>query len=331
MPTPVPELVQLKNLLAGYTVAHIRGWLKRCELPSSAGTRDELIKKVHEFLTDGKLTMEGLEAALIGIQEATSKRTFLYQIGTSPKDLERIDKQLSDLKTLFSLKPRLAPYPTETTKVVYVVNGDTELRAKWTELHVRVTPDKKTRKWKEEAVPKVVVLIVNKMTGIVQLRFDKPEDEHVHKEEGASNKKAYFDSFLAASENLIGHSLQPIKLEDALEKILKTDPRIVRVVYAVDDSDDGGRTHRAQKHKNKDVRDLKEWKQQIDAGTIVRTFEEAPLEWIKEQTDGKLQRDVLSHVYCEESMVRFDPECYEEEIEYVLSHLVQTPTGTQVV
>lgn len=331
MPTPIPELAQLKNILANYTVAHIRNWLKRCDLPSSAGTRDELIMKVHEFLTGEKLAMEGLEAALISIQEASNKRTFLYQIGTSPTDLERIEKQLTDQKTVFSLKPTLASHPTETTKVVYIVNNETELRAKWTELHIRVTPDKRTRKWKEESIPKIVVLIVNKKTGIVQLRYDKPEDEHIHKEEGISSKNAYFDSFLASSENLIGHSLQPIKLETALEKIIKTEPRIVRVVYAVDDSDDGGRTHRAQKHKNKDVRDLKEWKQQIDKGDIIRTFEEAPLEWIKEQTFGQLQRDVTSHVYCEESMVRFDPECYEEELEYVLSHLVQTPTGTEVV
>lgn len=331
MPAPVPELVQLKTLLTRYSVAHIRNWLKRCDLPSSAGTREELIKKLHEYLTGGQLTMDGLEAALLGIQEASNKRTFLYEIGTTPKDLERMEKQLADLKTVFAVKPILASYPTEATKFVYVTNSETELRAKWTELHTRVTPDKKTRLWNEEPVPKVVVLIVNKKSGIVQLRCDKPEDEHVHKEQGTSNKKAYFDFFAGASETLMGQSLKPIKLEGALEKIIRTDPRIVRVVYAVDDSDDGGRTHRAQKHKNKDVRDLKEWKQQIDRGDIVRTFEEAPLEWIKEQTDGKLQRDVTSHVYCEESMVRFDPECYEEELEYVLSHLVQTPTGTEVV
>lgn len=171
---------RVRTIMGNFSVDSVRNWLKRCELPSSANSRAELIAKVHGFIEQGKLTEDGLSAAIVGIEEASAKRTFLYRIPVDPGSLTRIDKQLADLKVPVSEFAVRATHPTQRPKLVYVINNPDELRAKWTELQTRVVAIRKMRKWEETPVPKVIVLIANKKTGVVQLRCDKPEDEHIH-------------------------------------------------------------------------------------------------------------------------------------------------------
>jgi hypothetical protein len=321
MAPPVPSLDHIKKVLGSYSIASIRNWLKRCELPSSANSRDEIAERVHGLIEKGSLTLAGLVAAMIGIEEASSKRTFLYSIPHSASDLAKINKQLADLKVTVSNERIPSSDPKPTTKVVYVINGPDELRVKWNEMHKRVKAVRKTRTFSEINVPKVIVLIVNKKTGLVQLRCDNPEDEHLHLVNKEPTDEAYYQYFKEQAENLTGHPLEPVELRGSLEKVLKTTPRIVKTSYAVDESDDGGYTKRAQRQKNKDVRDLADWKY-IMKNETVRTFEEAPLRWLKEMSNDKLKREVFSYIDATTSLVRFDADCYEEEIDYVLGHLV---------
>jgi len=321
MTASAPSLEQIRKTIGNYSIASIRNWLKRCDVPHTANTRNEIAERVHNAITKGDITLDGLVAAMIGIEEASSKRTFLYRIPNTPDDIEHISQQLADLKMKLSTERIAASSPTPTTKVVYVINGPEELRVKWTELHKRVKAIRKTREWVEENVPKIIVLIVNKVTGLVQLRYDKPEDEHNHTEEGDSTDHAYFAYFKEQAENLIGHPLEPVELRSSLEAILKAEPRVVRTSYTVDESSDGGYTQRAQKQKNRDVRDLAEW-QYVLKDKTVRTFEEAPVKWLKEMSQASLNREVYSYIDAANGMVRFDADCYEEEIEYVLGKLV---------
>jgi hypothetical protein len=321
MTAVAPSLDHIKKVLGSYSIASIRNWLKRCELPSTANSREEIAEKVHGLIVKGSLTLAGLVAAMIGIEEASSKRTFLYSIPHSTKDLARIDKQLNDLKVVISKERVPSSDPRPTTKVVYVINGPDELRVKWNEMHKRVKAVRKTRTWSEINVSKVIVLIVNKKTGLVQLRCDNPEDEHRHLVNNEPTDDAYYEYFKEHAESLIGHSFEPVELRASLEKVLKTTPRIVKTSYTVDESDDGGYTKRAQRQKHKDVRDLADWQYIVKTNTG-RTFEEAPVRWLKEMSDDKLKREVFSYVDAATGLVRFDADCYEEEIDYVLGHLV---------
>ena len=321
MSTATPSAEEIRKILGPYSIASVRNWLKRCELPRTANSRDDLVQRVHSLIEKKSLTLEGLIAAMIGIEEASSKRTFLFQIPCSEGDIAKTDKQLSDLKVPLSSQRVPARNPTAKPTMAYAINGEGELRIKWTELQKRVQAIRKTRSWTELNVPKIIVLVWNKTTGVVQLRCDHPEDEHQHVINGESTSEAYYSHYVQKSENLLGHSLQPMELRASLAKILKAEPRIVRTAHAVDESDDGGYTKRSHKHKHKDVRDLADWQNMMKSRTV-RTFEEAPLKWIPEMTGGKLQREVGSYIDAANSLVRFDADCYEEEIEYVLSHLV---------
>jgi hypothetical protein len=321
MTDSVPSLSDIKTILGKYSIDSISNWLKRCELPSSASSRDEIAQKVHGLIEKKALTLEGLIAAMIGIEEASSKRTFLFRVPHTADDLKQIDKQLADLKVTLTKERVPAANPNTTPKVVYAINDPDELRIKWTELHTKVEAVRKTRTWKETKVPKIVVLIVNKSTGLVQLRYDHPEDEHEHFEEGEPADDAYYSYFKAQAENLTGLALEAVELRNGLENVLKASPRIVKTSYTVDESDDGGLTKRTQKQRNKDVRDLAEWQYVLDSKTV-RTFEEAPVKWIKEMSGGELNREVFSYIDAANGMVRFDAHCYEGEVEYVLGRLV---------
>lgn len=66
---------------------------------------------------------------------------------------------------------------------------------------------------------------------------------------------------------------------------------------------------------------LAEWEYVVKSPTV-RTFEEAPIRWLKEMTGDTLQREVFSFIDAAKGLVRFDADCYEEEIDYVLGQLV---------
>lgn len=320
-----PSVADIRKILGTYSVASVRNWLRRCELPHSASTRDELAERIHGLIKDSKLTRDGLQAAMIGIEEASSKRTFLYRIPNSDSARARIRKQLTDLGVVLAVDRVAASHPKRTPKLVYVIDTSHETRAKWTELHKRLTPDKKHRKWKEEYVPKIIVLIVDKKTGVIQLRCDHPDDEHEHVDiNNNPTDDAFYRFFRERAENLVGHGFEPVDLRSSLEAVLKANPRIVRTSYAVDETEDGGHTKRAQKRKDRDVRDLAEW-QLVMQNPMPRTFEEAPVRWLKEMSGGALHREVYSYIdsYIDAAngLVRFDADCYEDEIDYVLGRL----------
>ena len=321
MTDPGPSLEDVRKIIGTYSIASVSNWLKRCDLPSSAHSRDEIAARVYGLIEKGDLTIEGLTAAMIGIEEASSKRTFLFKVSHSPIDLKKVDKQLADMKVTLSTVRAPATHPKSIPHVVYAINGPIELRVKWTELHKRVKAVHKTRSWEETNVPKVIVLVIDKKTGRVQLRCDKPEDEHAHMQDGIPNDDAYYNHFKEQAENLTGLPFEPLEMRAGLEKILMASPRIVRTSYTVDEAEDGGYTQRSQKKKNKDVRDTEGW-QNITTSKLTRTFEEAPVRWLKEMSDGGLNREVYSYIDAANNMIRFDADCYEEEIEYVLNRLV---------
>jgi hypothetical protein len=316
-----PTVEQVKKLLGSYSIASIRNWLKQKDLVHTANTRDALAERVRSLISKGELTVDEVKQGMIGIEESSSKRTFLYRISKTKTSLDKIDQQLMALKIKLSSERTQSSSPSETTKIVYVMNGPKALRAKWNEMHIRLTAVRKTRDWVESKIPKIVVLVVDKASGVVQLRCDAPEDEHPHLDDYNSPSEAYYSYFKQQAENMLGLSMESLELRSSLEAILKKTPRIVRTSYSIDESADGGYTKRTQKQKHKDVRDLADWQDMLK-NKITRTFEEAPLHWLHEMSKNQLTRDVFSYIDATNGLVRFDAHCYEEEIDYVIGQLV---------
>jgi hypothetical protein len=321
MPQSVPTLTQIKKIIGKYSIASVRSWLKRRKLPHTMNSRDAMAERVHKLVEAGKLTEDDVLEGAIGIEEASSKLVFLYRIPTDAAALQKIDKQLADLKVQLSTERTPSVSPSPQSKLQYAINSTGTLRMKWNEIHVHIRPNKKLRRFVDSDVPKIIVLIADKKTGVVQIRCDKPGDKHNHEEDGKSAAKAYFDYYLNQAENMLGLPLEPLDFRTGLESILKKVPHVVDVEHFVDDDADGVHTARTQTKAGKDIRETKVW-QAIKSDPTVRTFEEAPLVWKPELTNGKLTRNVGSYANGTKGHVRFDAHCNEDEIEYVLSQLV---------
>jgi hypothetical protein len=322
MTKTAPSVQHVRQILGKYSIAPVRNWLKRRELSHTMNSREAMVTKVHGLLESGELTEDEVIEASIGIEEASSKRTFLYTIPHQAKDLARIEGQLAALKIPLSTERTPSVHPTAASKLVYMLNNTACLRAKWNEQHIRIRADKRRRTFDDVKEPKIIVLIVNKKTGIVQLRYDKPGDQHSHTIEDEPSDDAYFNYYLEKAENILGLPLEPVDLRVALERVLKAEPRIVKTNYTVDDAEDGSKTKRTQKKPGKDIRDTDGWKSMAANSTMLRTFEESPLWWISTVSNGELKRELFSYVDATNGFVRFDANCYEEEIEYVLHQLV---------
>jgi hypothetical protein len=325
MTKATPSVQRVREILGKYSIASLRNWLKRVELPHTMNSRAEMVTKVHGLLESGDITEDGLIEASIGIEEASSKRTFLYRIPHEAKDLAKIDEQLDALEIPLSTERTPSVSPTMTPTLTYAINNESVFRAKWSEQHVRIKVDKRLKEFSEIKVAKIIVVVANKKTGEVQLRYDHPDDKHSHMIENEPSDQAYYDYYREKTENMLGLRLEPIDFRAGLEKILKTEPRIVTTNYTIDEAEDGALTKRTQKKDGKDIRDTEEWKH-IAKGKMARTFEEAPLRWIPKMSNGSLTRELFSYVDAANGLVRFDADCYDGEIDYVLSQLVQSST-----
>lgn len=316
-----PSRHKIAQILGKYSIASVRSWLRRKGLSVTMNSREAMATKVHELVEKQKLTEDEVIEAAIGIEEASAKRVYLFRIPTSTSDLKKIDAQLNALKVPLVTERAPSVSPTQHAKMQYAINTSTMLRAKWNEQHTRVKVDKKRQQFTPVKESKIIVLIVDKKTGLVQIRYDKPGDKHLHEVNGEPKTQAYFDFYREQAENLLGLPLEPIELRSGLEKILKKVPPVVTVVHVMDEDEEGIQSKRTQKKIGKDLRDTKAWGQLMQDKTV-RTYEEAPLHWKHTMTNGKLTREVFSHIDAASGLVRFDAHCSEEEIDYVLAQLV---------
>jgi hypothetical protein len=71
-----------------------------------------------------------------------------------------------------------------------------------------------------------------------------------------------------------------------------------------------------------DPRSLKDFKADMQADAQPRTFEKAPVRWQHATTNYKLYRDLWCNIDAQESTIRFDADCTEGEVDYVISQLV---------
>lgn len=321
MARSVPSQHKIAQILGKYSIASVRSWLRRKGLSSTMNSREAMATKVHDLVEKEKLTEDDVIEGAIGIEEASAKRVYLYRISTSVSDLKKIDSQLAALKVPLVTERTPSVSPTHTSKMQYAINTPTMLRAKWNEQHTRVKVDKKRQQFISIKEPKIVVLIVDKKAGLVQIRYDKPDDKHLHEVNGEPKAQAYFDFYKEQAENLLGLPLDSTELRNGLEKILKKVPPVVTVVHVVDEDEEGIQSKRTQKKIGKDLRETKAWNQMMQ-DKMIRTYEEAPLRWKPGMTGGKLTREVFSYVDAANGLVRFDAHCSEEEIDYVLAQLV---------
>jgi hypothetical protein len=313
---------QVAKILGSKSMASVRSWLKAQGVSIPITKRELIATRILKAIDDGQITIDQLKAGLIEIEEAGGKRIQLFRVDPSQKNLGHIQKQLNSLN-IASAPGRLpAPQLPSSTKMVYLTDDTKTIRAKWAETHTKYIQKLPSLQLQPDKDTKLVVLDLNKVTGLVQLRYDKPETTHPHGLGGRTPPAEYFAYFRENTENLFGIALEAIELRPGLAKIINTFPRIVEVGVNEQLTDDGYTIRLAPKVKGRDVRDAKDFGAMNKHGAAVRVHEVESVTWLVEPSGGAITRKVHTHIDGRESYVRFDADCHEAEIDYVLAKLV---------
>ena len=317
-PTTLP---QIQMLIGPFTSSSVQMWLRMQKLTHSASTRGEIAKRVHDGINKGQLTLQGVVDGLIGIEESRSKTVHLVRVSEAKHFAQKVDKQLTDLGTKLSPSRVLATVQSPTPKMIYAVNTPKEFRMKWGEIQTRATFDRKNLDIVKKSVPVLFVFMLDKTTGLGQLRYDSPQMVHSHQVNGVVKQQAYFDFYREKCENMTGLSFEPVDIRDRLREILlKQPPVVVPVTIATIAEDDQTIVYGSR--SGGDPRSRKDFKADMKEDAQPRTFEKAPLRWQHATTNYKLYRDLWCHIDALEGTVRFDADCTEGEVDYVISQLV---------
>jgi hypothetical protein len=316
-----PSLPEIQMLLGPFSLSSVQMWLRMQKLTHSASTREEIAKRVLDAVLKGSLTLQAVVDGLIGIEESRSKTVHLLRVGGVKHITQKVDKQLSDLGVQLSLSRILATVKSSTPKMIYALNTHKEFRMKWGEAQTRATFDRKNLEVVKKSIPVIFVFVLDKATGLAQLRYEPAEMAHSHTVNGVPTKQAYLNFYREKCENMTGLSFEPVELRDRLRNILlKQPPVVVPVTIATIAEDQQTLVYGSR--STADPRSLKDFKADMQADAQPRTFEKAPVRWQHRTTNYKLYRDLWCHIDAQEGTIRFDADCTEGEVDYVISQLV---------
>lgn len=164
---------RIKPTLDKVAVRGLRAWLKSIGLSSAAYTRQTITELVAKEIAEGRLAEVALEKALIGFEESSDMRVYLFRMDELPRG--DIKKWLPDrlLAAGFALtKTRIfAGSKIKPKSKVYAELEGGFLRVKWAEQHVSMKLDDKAARIVKEMIDKRIVLIADLHSKCAELRL----------------------------------------------------------------------------------------------------------------------------------------------------------------
>jgi len=279
-----------------------------------------MVAKLTDLFKEGKINEESIDAGKVAIEEAANKLVYLYRADVS---LDRITLNLKKLCIPISASPVLANADSINPSLVYAFENDGFLRIKWTETQTKWISNLPTKPtYRPEKQNKIILFVLNKKTGSVQLRYDKPERDHKHVENGRVSKEAYLAFYRQKAETICGSTFEPVELRPKLDQIVKATPRIVEVTHNEELTEDGFTIKWAAVKRGKDVRDGKHYTASEKHGGTLKTQERESVKWLPETSTKRLNRPVTTYIDGKAGYVRFDAFCHDQEVNYVLTHFV---------
>ena len=278
-----------------------------------------MVRRLLDLVKENELSEDELDTAISNIEEASSKRIFLLEMPSERESLAagEFEKRLQSIGKNVSKKQVRAPRLPSKPTLVYISHSPAEIRAKWAETQIRLEPDYASREIIEKKVTRVVVMVADLTTGIVQLRYDKPEigiPSHTNKDE-------YFSHYRQLAEEILGVEFSRFEIRDALRSLVETEPRVVRIRVNEHRSKTDKSVRFVARKAHSDVRDDLEWKAAYEAGGQSRAYDDQAVHWLPDASNGMLNREVFSDIDAVISMIRVDADCHEGEIQYAVSNI----------
>lgn len=316
---------RIKPILDNVAVQGLKAWLKTIEIPvpSTVNSRAAVTELVVKAVAEGQLAEEALEVALIGFEEASDMRIYLFRLNPDETKAAKrsLPKRLQDLGIPVKEKRSFAGNKARPMSPVYAhIEGD-RLRVKWAEEQTMVKVNAKGTGLDEKVVPKRAVLIANYAEGKAELRLNPPENRHTYEDGvGRATADAYYEAYLQKARDVLGCKAETVELRPAIKRLVqKEEPRLVRI--HIDD-------HTTQKnYKTKtsgpraDVRDSDDWQLGYKRHGETWAWDSQSFYWLPKASSGFLKREVYTHINAEEGYVKVNADCSDDEVEYVVSQI----------
>jgi hypothetical protein len=129
----------IQPILDKVAVAALRAWLKTIGLSSSAYTKAAITELVAKQIAEGKLTEVALEQALIGFEEASDMRVYMFRLEDVPAGsiAQWLPARIKAMGIPITTTREFAGDKTKPMSPVYAHIEGSLLRVKWAEQHER--------------------------------------------------------------------------------------------------------------------------------------------------------------------------------------------------
>lgn len=314
---------RIKPTLDKVAVKGLRAWLKAIGLSSAAYTRPTITDLVAEEIAEGRLAEGALEKALIGFEEASDMRVYLYRLDELPQATVKNWLPTRLLLAGFALAS-FRTFAGEKRKPMSPVYAELEshlLRVKWAEQHESLKIDDKTAKVVRTPVDRRIVLIADLSAKTAELRMNPPENRHSYEDAaGRTPADLYYQAYFDKVRDILNCTLLPLEWRPVVRKLVEEeDLRVIRI--HIDNHTNQSNT-RAKTHSSRaDVRDDPDWKLAYQKNGASWAWDAQSFYWLPKVSNGFLTRELYSHIDAEEGYVKVNADCSDEEVNYVVSQI----------
>lgn len=325
----------------------IKHWLKGQKKVHSFNNRHDLVELLIRLITDQNkgISFDDFVNVSLGIEENGSKSIYLCELKgdishlTSKKTYETF--LLEDKGIRLSDKRILAIATPKKPTLNYVVWLDNKIIAKWSETQYRVGDmDYENLTFAKKPLTKIVVLIADLENRFVRIQMDECTKMHEHRDEQTNRRSSsiYRNFYLSAVKNILGNprfaKLSGYSLSGVVRRLVDGEPRIIQLVNEHKTTGDNSRLNTSCS-KSLDIRDDRIYSAIVRADQGNNRIDEIHFFWLPEMSNELITRQVgmklarnieisrFDSDNLETSMIRFNSDCLETEVDYALSMLRQ--------
>ncbi len=314
---------RIKPILDNVAVDGLRAWLKSIDLPSAAYTRAAITELVSKQIAVGQLAEDALGEALIGFEEASDMRIYLFRMEEVPAGKPERWLPTRLVRSGFALAGSRA-FAGEKAKPMSPVYARLEgglLRVKWAEQQKRSKLNDRGDGVILTPVFKRVVLIADFLEGTAELRMNPPDN--VHSYDGGTGRptaEAYYQAYVDKSAEILDCKLSPIDLRSVVRGLVEEDdPRAVRI--HIDDHTNQANYKTKTTGPRADVRDSPDWQLAYKKNGITWAWDAQSFYWLPKVSSGFLTREVFSHISADEGFIKVNADCSDKEVTHVISQI----------
>lgn len=314
---------RIKPTLDKVAVKGLRAWLKSIGVSTVATTRATITNLVANEIAEGKLAEEALEKALIGFEESSDMRIYLYRLDELPKGetSKWLPTRLVNAGFALSKNRIFAGEKAKPMSPVYAELVGNFLRMKWAEQHESLKINNQTGKLDKTAVDRRIVFIADLYAKTAELRMNPAETRHSY-EDGAGRTPAelYYHAYLDKVKDLLNSTFLPIEWRPVIKQLVEEEePRVIRL--HIDNHTNQSHTKAKTHATRSDVRDDPDWRLAYQKNGDSWAWDAASFYWQPKASHDFLMRELYSHIDPEVGYIKVNADASDEEVSYVVSQI----------